>query len=94
MTLLRTFNSVKSKNGFHFFPVIAFSLSVFNISFPLLGVVTHTCNPSTREAEVGGSFIPDQPVLHRENLSQKEKKRKPLLSIHLVQCTALYSQIC
>ena len=51
-----------------------------------LVVVAHTFNPSTREAEAGGSLssrpawstelVPGQPRLHRETLSQKPKKKK------------------
>jgi hypothetical protein len=46
--------------------------------------VVHTFNPSTREAEAGGflssrpawstKWVPGQPGLHRETLSQKKKK--------------------
>jgi hypothetical protein len=49
-------------------------------------VVAHAFNPSTCEAEAGGSLssrpvwstelVPGQPGLHRETLSQKEKKRE------------------
>jgi hypothetical protein len=31
------------------------------------------CNPSTREAELGGSGVQDQPKLHKETMSQKTK---------------------
>lgn len=31
-----------------------------------LGVVKHSCNPSTRELEVGGSGVQDHPQLHSE----------------------------
>jgi hypothetical protein len=51
-----------------------------------LGVVVHAFNPSTQEAEAGGflssrpawstKWIPGQPGLHREILSQKTKKKK------------------
>jgi hypothetical protein len=53
-----------------------------------LGVVAHSFNPSTREAEAeaGGflssrpawstEWVPGQPGLHRETLSQKTKKNK------------------
>jgi hypothetical protein len=50
-----------------------------------LGVVAHAFNPSTREAEAGGSlssrpawstkWVPGQPGLHRETLSREKKKR-------------------
>jgi hypothetical protein len=53
---------------------------------PLLGVVAHAFNPSTREAEAGGFLslrpawstkcVPEQPGLHRETLSQKKKRKK------------------
>jgi hypothetical protein len=49
-------------------------------------VVAHAFNPSTQEAEAGGflssrlawstEWVPGQPGLYRETLSQKEKKRK------------------
>jgi hypothetical protein len=43
-----------------------------------LGVVAHAFNPSTRETEAGGflssRWVPGQPELHRETLSQKTKK--------------------
>jgi hypothetical protein len=48
-----------------------------------LGLVVHAFNPSTWEAEAGGSLslrpvlstkcVPGQPRLHRETLSQKTK---------------------
>jgi hypothetical protein len=47
-------------------------------------MVAHAFNPSTREAEAGGflssrpawstKWVPGQPGLHRENLSQKTKQ--------------------
>jgi hypothetical protein len=50
------------------------------------GVVVHTFNPSTREAEAGEflslrpawstKWVPGQPGLHRETLSQKTKQNK------------------
>jgi hypothetical protein len=50
------------------------------------GVVAHTFNPSTREAEAGGflslkparstEWIPGQPGLHRETLSWKNKTKQ------------------
>jgi hypothetical protein len=33
--------------------------------------VVHTSNPSTLEAEAGGSQVQDQPGLHSQTLSQK-----------------------
>jgi hypothetical protein len=49
-------------------------------------VVAHAFNPSTREAEAGGflssrpawstEWVPGQPGLHRETLSQKKKRKK------------------
>jgi hypothetical protein len=36
----------------------------------------HTCNPSTEEAEEGGSQNPGQPRLHRESLSQENKTKQ------------------
>jgi hypothetical protein len=51
-------------------------------------MVVHSFNPSTREAEAGGflssrpawstKWVPGQPGLHRETLSQKKKKKKKL----------------
>jgi hypothetical protein len=50
------------------------------------GVVAHSCDPSTREAEAGGflssrpawstEWVPGQPGLYRETLSRKTKKIK------------------
>jgi hypothetical protein len=50
------------------------------------GVVARTFSPSTREAEAGGflsskpswstKWVPAQPGLHRETLSQKNKKKQ------------------
>jgi hypothetical protein len=40
------------------------------------GVMAHTCNPSTQEAEAGRSPVQGQPGLHiilRHNLSQNQK---------------------
>lgn len=39
-------------------------------------VMTHSCSPSTWEAEAGGLWIPCQPVLHREILPQSNKETK------------------
>jgi hypothetical protein len=36
----------------------------------------HSCNPSTWEAEAEGSRVRTLPGLHKETLSQKEKKKK------------------
>jgi hypothetical protein len=36
-----------------------------------LGMLMHTSNLSTREAELGGSGVQGQPALHSEILSQK-----------------------
>jgi hypothetical protein len=51
------------------------------------GVVAHTFNPSTQEAEAGGflssrpawstEWVPGQPGLYRETLSQKHNNKKP-----------------
>jgi hypothetical protein len=44
-------------------------------------IVVHTYNPSTQEAEVGGSPVPGQPGLHRqqdtvtENTTRTESRR-------------------
>ena len=50
------------------------------------GLLAHTFNPSTWEAEAGGfpsskpawstEWVPGQPGLHRETLSRKKKKKK------------------
>ena len=55
-------------------------------AFPKPGVVAHAFNPSTWEAEAGGflssrpawstKWVPGQPGLHRETLSQKNQKKK------------------
>jgi hypothetical protein len=42
-----------------------------------LSVVVHICNPSTWEAEAGGSQIGSQPGLHSEILYQKKKEITP-----------------
>jgi hypothetical protein len=39
------------------------------------GVVVHTSNPSTSEAETGGLQVQGQTMLHSETLSQKSSKR-------------------
>jgi hypothetical protein len=38
-----------------------------------LGGVVHACNPSTGDAEAGGSGVQGQPGLNNEILSQKTK---------------------
>jgi hypothetical protein len=38
-------------------------------------VVAYTCNPITLKAEAGGPRVQDQPGLHNEILSQKNKKK-------------------
>jgi hypothetical protein len=40
------------------------------------GMVVHAFNPSTWEAEAGGSRVPGQPELYSKTLSQKKKKKK------------------
>jgi hypothetical protein len=52
-------------------------------------MLAHAFNPSTWEAEAGGflssrpawskEWVPGQPGLHRETLSQKKKKKKKVL---------------
>jgi hypothetical protein len=52
-------------------------------------MVAHTFNPSTWEAEAGGflslrpawstKWVPGQPGLYRETLSQKTKKKKKMV---------------
>jgi hypothetical protein len=37
-------------------------------------MVTHTCSPSTQEAETGGQSVQGHPGLHSKTPSQKEKK--------------------
>jgi hypothetical protein len=43
---------------------------------PKLGVVAHTYNSSTKEAEAGISRVQDQPSLHSETLNNKTKTRQ------------------
>lgn len=38
------------------------------------GLVVHSCNPSTREAEAARSQVEGQPGLHRVTLSQINKQ--------------------
>jgi hypothetical protein len=40
-------------------------------------IVVHTCNPSNQVAETGWLLIWDEPELHRETLSQKQKRITP-----------------
>jgi hypothetical protein len=40
------------------------------------GVVVHVCNPSTREAESGGSGVQCQPGFCSQTLPKKERKKK------------------
>jgi hypothetical protein len=35
-------------------------------------MVVHTCNPSSWEAETGGSLVEVQPQLHNKNLKKKQ----------------------
>jgi hypothetical protein len=46
---------------------------------PWPGVVEHTCNPSTQEAEAEGLPVPGQPEPHSKTLSQSKnnQKKKP-----------------
>jgi hypothetical protein len=48
----------------------------FSDSKDELGVVAHTCNSSTWEAEVGGQRVQGQPALHNETYLKKKEKRK------------------
>jgi hypothetical protein len=41
-----------------------------------LGVVVLACNPSTQEAEAGGSLVQVQLGLHRKTLSQNSKMKQ------------------
>jgi hypothetical protein len=40
-----------------------------------LGVLMHTCNPSTQEMEAGGLQVWGQPGLHSETLPQKHNEK-------------------
>jgi hypothetical protein len=42
----------------------------------MLGVVVHTCNSSTQEAQAEGAQVPGQPGLHSETQLIKNKNRK------------------
>jgi hypothetical protein len=42
-------------------------------------MVLHTYNLSTEEAEAGGLHVRDQPGLHSETLSQKDKQNNSLV---------------
>jgi hypothetical protein len=73
---------------FYFFPLESTHLGLDSglRVLLLLGVVAHTFNPSTREAEAGGflssrpawstKWVPGQPGLYRETLSRKTKQNK------------------
>jgi hypothetical protein len=39
-------------------------------------MVMQTCNPSTQEAETGGSWVQGQPGLYNETLSQQNKTKQ------------------
>jgi hypothetical protein len=41
----------------------------------VLGIVVHTCNPSSGETEAGGSLVQGQLELHSKTLTQKKKKK-------------------
>jgi hypothetical protein len=41
-----------------------------------LGMVVYTCNPMTREAEIGTLRVPDQPGLHSKTVSKRKKKEE------------------
>jgi hypothetical protein len=41
-----------------------------------MGMVVHSCNPSTWEAEAGGLRVQGQPWLHNETLSQKNPQNQ------------------
>jgi hypothetical protein len=43
-----------------------------------LGMVVHTCNPSTGEAEAGGSWVWGQPELKPSQKNRGRKKKKVL----------------
>jgi hypothetical protein len=40
-----------------------------------LGVVVHTCNPSTQDAEAGGSQVPGQATLRRMTVSKQQPSK-------------------
>jgi hypothetical protein len=78
--------------AYRFCPLLSFLLSIHNINIllknskPEPGVVAHAFNPSTQEAEVGRfmssrpacftEWVPGQPGLYIETLSQKNKKKQ------------------
>jgi hypothetical protein len=43
---------------------------IYALKKKFAGQVAHTCNPSTPEAEAGGSQVLGQPGLHQETLPQ------------------------
>jgi hypothetical protein len=57
--------------NFHFYN-IHFLLKIY----PEVSVVVHSYNPSTQENEEGGSWVPGQPGLHSNMISDKKKKKK------------------
>jgi hypothetical protein len=45
------------------------------------GVVVHTCNPSRRDAEAGGSGVQGQPGPHFDTLPQKDNNKQRVCSL-------------
>lgn len=51
----------------------------------------HTCNPSTRELEVGGSQIQGQPRLCSETVSKERDRETEIEEIEIIP---MYSKYC
>jgi hypothetical protein len=50
---------------------IAVAFSVYKSFYSV-----HACNPSTQEAEEGGSQVPGQAALHKKTLCKRKEKRE------------------
>jgi hypothetical protein len=62
----------------------SFSILELEIKQIKLGVVVHTCNLSTLEAEEGRLKVQGQPGPHSKALSQKQKNKKKMKSNNIL----------